>query len=210
VLQPILDGFFYGLALSVMAGPIFFTLMQLGIERGFRAGLSCAAGQWLSDLVYITIAFFGLHYLSKLSLFNWYWSVIGGGLLILFGVVNLVSKPSPRPDTSEKQQNTSGSYQKLFAQGFLINTFNPFPIFFWFTVGNKYHHTHTEFLSITASIVFMVSFTDVLKILLARRIRSFLQAHHIVNLKRLSGALLILFGVIMIVKTLYPTATAAQ
>jgi threonine/homoserine/homoserine lactone efflux protein len=75
----------------------------------------------------------------------------------------------------------------LFAQGFLINTFNPFPIFFWFTVGNKYHHTHTEFLSITASIVFMVSFTDVLKILLARRIRSFLQAHHIVNLKRLSG-----------------------
>ena len=56
-----------GLVLATLAGPIFFTLVQTGIERGVVAGFAVGLGEWSSDLLYIAAAYFGLVWLNKQS-----------------------------------------------------------------------------------------------------------------------------------------------
>ena len=53
------EGLFFGLLLSVMIGPVFFTLLQTSLEQGFYRGLFVAIGASMSDLLIITGCFLG-------------------------------------------------------------------------------------------------------------------------------------------------------
>ena len=47
------SGILLGLTLSILTGPILFTIIQTSIEEGFRAGITVASGIWISDLLFI-------------------------------------------------------------------------------------------------------------------------------------------------------------
>ena len=61
IVQAILEGLLAGFILSLFVGPIFFTMLQLGVEHGFRAAFALALGQWIGDLIYIFLAFWVLY-----------------------------------------------------------------------------------------------------------------------------------------------------
>jgi len=225
IANAILEGALAGLILSVFVGPIFFTMLQLGVEHGFRAAFALALGQWVSDLVYIFLAFWGAIWVEdiigdpvKQATFVWYSGTIGGGLLVLFGAGLLLTKSvSTKPiatgdsdavdvleEEAEEEHNVSKkAYFAYFFQGFLINTINPTPLLFWmglmaFAINSEYVGGATAAMYI--SVMTVVVATDCLKIYLAKAIRNKLKAHHFLYVRRLAGLVLGGFGLILLLK----------
>lgn len=161
ILNAIAEGLIAGLVLSVFVGPIFFTMLQLGVEHGFKAAAALALGQWIGDIIYICLAFWGAIWVEEIiqdpdkqALFLWYSGTFGGCLLILFGLGLLFTKAVstevsdkvdldltahfvndsdiPSKDTNQKDPKVSNiAYFAYTTQGFLINTINPTPLLFW-------------------------------------------------------------------------------
>ena len=137
MIEAILQGVVAGLILSVFVGPIFFTMLQLGVEHGFKAAFALALGQWTSDFLYIFLAFWGAIWVEEVindpvqkANFVWYSGTIGGILLLLFGAGLLLTKAvsTATSDKIEMPSNrTRVAHFAYFLQGFLINTVNPTP-----------------------------------------------------------------------------------
>ncbi|BDS15043.1 LysE family translocator [Aureispira anguillae] len=212
--QAILEGALAGVILSVFVGPIFFTMLQLGVEHGFRAAFALALGQWVSDLLYIFLAFWGAIWVEEIiadevkqATFVWYSGTIGGCLLILFGAGLLLTK-SVSTAVSDKieiaeHKVSKAAYFAYFFQGFLINTINPTPLLFWmglmaFAINSNYIGGATAALYIAVMSVVIIA--DCLKIYLAKTIRDKLKAQHFLYVRRLAGLVLGGFGLVLLLK----------
>ena len=126
------DGAKIGLLLSLLAGPILIALVQTTIERGLRAGVLLGLGIWMSDAIFIQLAYFSLAKLQALTSGPWFSATMGtagGILLIVFGVV-AVWKKSGTAAPQQKNEVSGSSWLGYWVRGFLINTLNPFTFFF--------------------------------------------------------------------------------
>lgn len=56
----LLKGALFGLMVSLSIGPVFFALIQTGIQRGYKQGISMSIGSLLSDIGYILLSYYGL------------------------------------------------------------------------------------------------------------------------------------------------------
>ncbi len=205
-MNPLFLGIQMGLLLAILAGPIFFTLMQTGIERGFRAGISVSIGEIFSDVLYITAVYFGLNWLMQHvdeTLFKFYIGIFGGIILIAFGISSIIAKP---PEPNEAKAIDAKTLLGFFAKGFAINTFNPFTLIFWMAAtGGKViakGYTSLEALLFYGGILGTILFFDILKVWGAKKIRAYMQPQFLVWVRRVSGFGLIIFGLILIMKVI--------
>ena len=212
IVQAILEGLLAGFILSLFVGPIFFTMLQLGVEHGFKAAFALALGQWIGDLMYIFLAFWGAIWVeeiiedpAKQEVFIWYSGTFGGCLLILFGAGLLFTKAVSTEGSSKINLNrvSKSAYFAYTTQGFLINTVNPTPLLFWmglmaFAITRNYAGGATFAMYFTVMSVVVI--TDILKIYLARHIRDKLKVHHFLYVRRLAGLVLAGFGLGLIIK----------
>ena len=194
-----------GLLLTIMVGPILFALIQAGIERGFRAGAMIGLGIWISDLIFILFAYFGISYLLNILEWNGFeltLGIAGGFVLIITGVLTILSKP---PKIG-KPAGISKSYFALWMKGFLINTINPFTVFFWATVMTtivaKDNLNGQSAAFFFGGILGTIVITDSLKVFLAKAIRRWLKPKHILWTRRISGVALIVFGVVLMIRVM--------
>jgi len=198
------NGILLGLALSILVGPIVFALIQVSIEQGRKAGTWVGVGIWISDLLFIMGIIAGVSQISSLidsPLFTPIVGMLGGFVLIFIGVGMFISKPANMETTHFE---VLSSKWKLWLNGFLINTLNPFTIIFWTSVITSFaveeplfsFNSFLFFGSILATIIF----TDALKIVLAETISKKLQPFHILMMRKISGMALFLFGIGMIVR----------
>ncbi len=213
ILEAILHGATAGLILSIFVGPIFFTMLQLGVEHGFSAAFALALGQWASDFFYIFLAFWGAIWVEDIindptrqANFVWYSGTIGGILLLLFGAGLLFTK-SVSTEGSEKieipKRRYNAAHFAYFLQGFLINSVNPTPLLFWmglmaFAINSNYDGQASAVLF--TSVMVVVVLADCLKISLAKSIRNRLNAHHFLYVRRLAGLVLGTFGLVLLLK----------
>jgi len=222
IVQAIGEGLLAGLILSVFLGPIFFTMLQLGVEHGFKAAFFFALGQWVSDFIFIFLAFSSSAVIQQIidnpatqGKFILVSGTLGGCLLILFGVVLLFTKSVSTEGATkaekmfEKVEQKTGSgkswmaYTAYFSQGFLINTINPTPLFFWMglmgaAVSREFSDLATY--STYLSVMLVVVVTDLLKIYLAKKIRKRLSVQHILWVRRLAGLGLAVWGLFMLIR----------
>jgi threonine/homoserine/homoserine lactone efflux protein len=200
------QGFLLGLGLSILAGPMLFILMQTGIERGFRAGVAAGSGAWVSDIFYIVAVFFGLSYVQEITedqkSFEFYVALVGGTILIVMGIGALLQKTEMR-----KPQELGGKkgYVWLWLKCFLINTFNPGAAFFWLgvmsTVVLDGNLVVSEAFVFFSTIMVTIILTDVLKVALAKRIQPWLSLKRLKIIKLISGLALMMFGLVLIVRS---------
>jgi threonine/homoserine/homoserine lactone efflux protein len=205
----ILDGIKLGLILAMLVGPIFFTLVQVGVEEGLRAGSMVGLGIWVSDALFIAGAYFGISYLNHLVEGPQFALYLGfGGSLILasFGLATLLTAPriGQHPQW-ERAAFRASSYWSLWARGFLINTINPFTLFFWIGVAttmaaNERFAGPADASLFFGSILVTIVATDLSKVLLAKRIRRLLRPLHLMWLRRISGAALIVFAIVLLLR----------
>lgn len=209
-MKSLVEGIQTGLILCFLIGPIFFTLIRTGIERGFRAGVAVGLGIWMSDSMLILAFYSSVSYVMQLLAwegFSFYIGIVGSIILALFGVSALMSKPvafgQPSDDLNVKP---SSSYVSLWFTGFIINTINPFNILFWFglmsTALLKQDWAARHVSLYFGGIIGTVIITDLVKVLLAKSIRRIMTAQHLVWMRRISGVALIVFGIALFVRTI--------
>ena len=163
-------------------------------------------GIWVSDLLYISIVYWGLSYAGRLiqtDSFPLYLGFAGSAILVLFGTGTLLTPPTAG-QLSKKTTIRSSSYFSLWLKGFLINTINPFTVFFWVgimtTVVVKDGLEGPQASLFFGGILGTVILTDFLKVLLAKKIRRWLRPWHLLWMRRISGAALIAFGIVLLIR----------
>jgi threonine/homoserine/homoserine lactone efflux protein len=192
------NGVLSGLVLALLIGPVFFTLIQTSIERGFRAGAWVALGISFSDTVYIVISYLGLYQFFESALARERLAYIGGGVLILFGAYYLFVKSRNMLNFLPEHIKVRSAW-RLVAKGFLINGLSPMVLLFWIgTVGfasTEFGYTQPlqAFVYFTA-IIFTVFATDLIKAKLADKLRLLITPKAIQRLNILMGSALIFFG----------------
>jgi threonine/homoserine/homoserine lactone efflux protein len=207
-MYPFLKGLFFGFTLTIMVGPIFFSLIQTGLERGLRMGMAMCMGIFTSDLLFIVAVYFGVSRvveMTEIAGFEIWTGIIGGVILLLIGILTLL-KNTGDMKTIRNKKNTSASYLLNFTKGFLINTINPFTFFFWISVMTaivlKEGYSPQSALQFFIGVMSVIIVSDILKVALAKYISKKLKSHHMLWLSRISGCALIIFGIMLMVRVL--------
>lgn len=207
----ILKGFVTGLVLSIMLGPAFFMLLETSIRKGIRAALCFDAGVILSDIIYIIIAFVFYSEVKQLSEGEneVYIKLIGGVLFLVFGLVTYFKKTKDqKTDKSGKIVQNSKDYIMLFVKGLVLNLANPLVVFYWFGVialsskgSSGVSVTGGELLLYLGVILFTFIAIDVLKVFGAKKLRPFITNAVLRSLNRVTGIILMAFGVFLVVQS---------
>lgn len=198
----LLEGILLGLTLSLMVGPLLFAIVQAGLAGGFRVGAAMATGVWASDVLFALLAYFGTSALTAFTAlpnFRLWAGLLGGLLLISFGLVHLLKPSAPVPTLDLTSPPISLWHYTV--RGFLINTVNPFTVFFWIGIGSGVIATHQNgggvALRFFGGMLCTLALADLLKAWGAKSLRQWLTPQHLRWVQRSIGVLLIAFGVVL-------------
>jgi threonine/homoserine/homoserine lactone efflux protein len=197
-MEMVLNGILSGIVLAFLVGPVFFSILQTSIERGFWSGFFVAVGVSVSDALYIAVSYMGIYQIFDKGNFREYLAYFGGVVLLLFGLYYVLIKGRKiRMDDPQMQQ--SRSVYRLMLKGFIINGLSPMVLIFWLgTVGvatTKFGYTTpARAIPYFASIVGTVFLTDVIKAKLADRLRIALTPGFIRTLNIVVGVVMVIFG----------------
>lgn len=192
-------GYLLGLGFVIFLGPVFFYLLKSTLDRGFFSGLSVALGIVFADLVCIIICSLGAIAFFENSK-NQFWIGIVGGLILLALGLKFIFKPQINTDTENavKIKLSKANYAAYFTQGFLINFINPFVFVVWIGVigvAKAEYGSSTNFFMFLGAALLGIFSTDLLKVVLAHRIKKFLSPNYLKNIYRVFGIILLVFGV---------------
>jgi len=203
ILKAILTGFI----LSIMIGPVFFILLETSIRRGVRAALAFDMGVFLSDIIYISIAY--IFYAEVADLTSGKNSdiikVVGGVIFIVFGLVTLLKKPKANAGEDSEGIAQTKDYLMLGLKGFLLNFANPAVIFYWVGVialGAKNNDIDNEYQTLIYISILLLTFfsLDILKIMGAKKLRPFITERVLTGLNRLIGIIFLVSGIVLFAK----------
>lgn len=193
----IFNGIKLGVVLAFLIGPVFFTLIQTSIERGFWRGVMVAVGVSLSDLIYVVVCYLGLMTLLSDADFRDYMGYTGGGILVLFGLYYLAVKS--RRSVTTAAAAVEKKHYRYVVKGFLINAFSPMVPLFWIgtisiaTIDFGYTET-SQFVVFFTALLLTVLVTDILKAFLAGRLRKVITPALLRWMNVVVGVALLLFG----------------
>jgi threonine/homoserine/homoserine lactone efflux protein len=197
-MESVLKGIVSGIVLAFLIGPVFFTILQTSIERGFWSGFFVAIGISLSDAFYISICYLGVYQLFDKGNFKEYLAYFGGGVLLIMGLYYLVIK-SRKLAHYDPQNVQAKSPYKLIVKGFIINGLTPMVLIFWLgTVGvattELGYSTPGKAIPFFVAIVCTVFITDLIKAKLADKLRLALTPKFIRTMNLVLGIVLLIFG----------------
>ena len=199
VLTPITVGFFT----AFIMGPVFWVLLETSITKGFKAAVAFDLGVMLADVCFIGVCYLGSFQLleedqNKQGLF-----VLGGTILLLYGLfswINRNKKSKDQPEIQESKENYFG----LAAKGFAINILNVGVFIFWGGVtivsSPASGKSFTSFVLFFSIVLLSYFITDLLKISVANRFKSLLTGKGIVIVNSVVSFILIVSGLVLILK----------
>ena len=196
-MESVLKGLALGFALALSVGPIIFTIIKQSLNNGHRGGFSFVAGVWVSDILLVILSNSLTAVVTLLDTHEKVVGSLGGLFLVLMGLYFIFFKKVtiPKPDVPEPRFRKR-DMARIFASGFLINTLNPGVIFFW--LGNATvlapNHTIQERIIIFSVCLLVNMGADVGKVMMAGKLRSKLTVHTLAVINKISGSLLIAFG----------------
>ena len=205
MIHPLFEGIFIGLTMAVMLGPALFALLQTSIHRGTKAGVILAFGIFLSDFFIVVMSYLGAAQLLNQGKKSLVVGLIGGTILIIYGIVTFTRKVHIQDSNNLlEQQRLPGPLTYLF-KGFFLNFANPFVWFFWFTVMMGISGTYgSEFSAVSAlfgGVLITIFSTDVLKVFIASSIKKYLTLKILNLVNYVVGILLVIFGIILIIRS---------
>ncbi|MHA7057518.1 LysE family translocator [Aquimarina sp. M1] len=189
-----IEGFGIGLAMIIFVGPVFFLLLNSSLQYGIKSGISVALGIIVSDILCVLLCYYGFSSVLIVP-YNQFWiGILGSCILLGLGVYYLFKEASIT-------QNVPGSSKKwsaFFIKGFAVNFFNPFVFVVWIGVfqygQQKFHDTSSLILFLMAVLIAILS-TDILKVFLSNKLKSFISAYGLNIFFKITGVLLLVFSV---------------
>jgi threonine/homoserine/homoserine lactone efflux protein len=212
MIDAIVKGFAISLLLIFSVGPVIFTIIKQSINNGYAGGFSFVGGVLISDLVCVVLSNVFSELVSTLLNFKLQIGVAGSVFLVGLGVFYLFFKKIHLREDEEKIKITTKDHVKLIGAGFFINTLNPAVIAFWLTTATAVAATHTvrDRIIIFSTCLLINTTADVAKVLLAGKIRSRITEKTIGLINKISGLILLAFGIALLVSMLYNGNTGAH
>ncbi len=196
----LLKGIVLGLLLSIAVGPILFTIIKQSINNGIKGGLAFIAGVSLSDISLAIASNFFTELFNTIIERKELVGIVGSFFLITVGIYFLFfKKVAVNEEGKQLMILRKRDYVKLSVAGFFMNILNPLIIGFWLTTSTSFaDHTIRQRFFIFSIALVLVLFSDIMKVLLANKIRKRLTLKNILLLNRLNGIILIGFGVALL------------
>jgi threonine/homoserine/homoserine lactone efflux protein len=211
MIDAFIGGILLGLSVAITPGQALFNLLQTSIHKGLKMGVYVAVGIFISDVIFVALS--ALSYLGILSVLNSPKSeliigIIGGAILILFGVFTFRKKPEVMVDNNnnndEGVQKIKRKPLKYIAKGFILNMANPFLLFFWMSamsaVSSAYGIPSWKVVIFFGSTLIIIFCTDFLKCFIAGKIKNYLKPRIITIINYILGLTLMIMGVVMIIR----------
>lgn len=203
----IIKGIITGFILSIMIGPVFFLLLETSIRKGVRAALAIDLGVFISDLIYISLAYVFYAEVADLTTGknSNIFKIAGGVIFIIFGLVTLLKKPKNNTEADSVGIAQTKDYVMLALKGFLLNFANPGVLFYWVGVialGSKNSSSQdSEYHTLIYICILLLTFfsVDVLKIVGAKKLRPFITESVLTALNRVTGFIILLTGVYLLI-----------
>jgi threonine/homoserine/homoserine lactone efflux protein len=205
-MHPFFEGVILGLTLAMLLGPALFALLQTSIHRGLKSGFFLALGIFCSDITLVAFTYLGAVQLLSNERNYLLAGITGGVILIIFGIYTFVRKVHIDENNKLMEMKIPGPFTYL-AKGYFLNIMNPFVWFFWISVmvgiGSNYGADKQEVISFFAGTLTTIFGTDVLKVVIANRIKHYLNPKLLILINRIVGILLAIFGVFLIIRVIF-------
>ena len=207
--EALLKGLTLGLLLSISVGPVIFSIIKQSINNGHRGGLAFVLGVSASDITLVFVSNVFTTVFSYLVKHRNFIGVGGSIFLIIIGIYFLFFKKVKVDDSGvQVLQLRKRDYIKTFLSGYFMNTLNPAVFIFWLTTSTTLITLSIEYriIAFVTCLVFVLA-TDILKVMMAQKIRKRLTPHNIQILSRVNGLVLLGFGLVLLWGLIFYTNT---
>jgi threonine/homoserine/homoserine lactone efflux protein len=203
MIGPFFSGVILGLVLAMMVGPVFFMVINTSLKQGHLAAVMLAIGVLLSDALYALVTYYGSSLIFYLKKYDFVIGIIGGSLIIIFGILIFTKKPKVEAEALELQRSGTRTVINIL-KGFTMNTLNPSAFLFWLgvagTITVKQHFTDFNALLFYSGTLITVFATDLTKSYLATKLKKVITEKFLIWMNRVCGSGLIIYGGYMIIR----------
>lgn len=200
---------FYGFLLAFAIGPVFFTLIETSITKGFKAGVFFDLGALFSDILFILIAYFSTSKILEKVKDDPGLLIFGGAVLIAYGVISYIrtSKSLIKIVREHYAVQVKKNLGGLFLKGFLLNFVNFGVLAGWIgtiIMGNALTNSENGVFLFLATVLVTLFLTDLLKITLAKKLKSKMTPRFIFKTKKWVSILIVGFGALLLLQGVFP------
>lgn len=206
MIEAILKGLGFGLLLTIAVGPVLFSIIKQSLNNGHKGGFSFIIGVSASDITLVLISNIFTELFNQIKAYRLQIGIAGCVFLITMGIYFLFFK---KVNVNEEGRAVlikfrKRDYAKIFLSGYFMNTLNPGIFIFWITTSTAViTHSVNQRIIIFVTCLLFVLLSDVIKVLLAGKIRNRLTPHNIHIINRINGIILIGFGIALITGLLF-------
>ena len=208
ILHPLFEGIILGLSVAISVGPALFALLQTSIKHGVKIGIFLAAGIFASDLALVVGFYFGASAIVTNPKYHLVLGIIGGIVMTVYGVYTFFKKV---PLTEQVEAINEIIVKKkgplpYFFKGFVLNFANPFLWVFWITamlaINATYGGDQRSVALFFAGSLSVILMTDILKVVLANKIKVAGNPQVKLWMNRIVGFLFMIIGAFIITGSL--------
>ena len=205
--EALLKGLALGFILTLSVGPVIFTIIKQSINHGKEGGFSFVSGVWMSDILLVVVSNAFSEWVTHMMQYKQMIGYLGSAFLVVMGVYFVFFKKVKLRTTinGDYTSLSKKDFFKLLSSGFLINTLNPGVIFFWLLNATAFAVTHTlrqRIIIFSICLLFNMA-ADIFKVLMAGKLANRLTLHNMKVINRLSGTILIAFGIVLFYGALF-------
>ncbi|MBT5493841.1 MAG: LysE family transporter [Flavobacteriaceae bacterium] len=202
-----LPAIFLGIILAFTIGPVFFTILEISVSKGFRAAVFFNIGVVFSEIVFFAIAYASTSSLLESIQENPSWKILGGVLLSFYAGITLLgiyqNKAEEGPYSFDSGSE-SPNLIKNMVRGFLLNIINFAVLVFWILIvanyGPGFQDTEYKMFLFFLTIVGTYFSIDLGKIYLAQQLKSSLTRAVITKIKIVVNSVILIIGIVLIFK----------
>jgi threonine/homoserine/homoserine lactone efflux protein len=213
MIQDILMAIPLGFLLCFMIGPVFFILLETAATKGFRAAMIFDLGVVTADFLFIAIAYFSSYRLIKSLKDQPALFIFGGLIMVSYGVISFIKlKRSSKNNQIEEIleiEIIKKNYKSLFFKGFILNIINIGVLGFWLlifiTFAPQLELKTSRLIVFFSSVILTYLLVDLVKILVAKKLKNKMTPKNIFKIKQLTSILLVAFGISIMMQGWFPS-----
>lgn len=190
-----------GLMVSAPVGPLGILCIQRTLNRGRWHGVVTGLGATTSDLIYALAVAFSMNYIVSFIDEHRMLIQIGGSVIIfLFGIYIFLSNPVKQLKASQKSDKKGSSYFSDYASAFGLCFSNPLIMFLFIGLFARFNFISTDLsfwqnaLGLLSVLIGAFSWWLFLTMVVGH-LRSRFNLRGLWILNRITGSILMLFGV---------------
>jgi len=195
-----------GIALSFTIGPVFFTILEISVSKGFKAAVFFNIGVVFSEIVFFAVAYASTSNLLNSIQENPSWKILGGVLLAFYAGITLLgmyqNKEKKEQQNLFKSPPPSPKLIKNLIKGFGLNIINFAVLVFWILIVANYApgFQDSQYKMIVFFLVIVGTYftIDLGKIYLAQQLKTSLTDSVITKIKLIVNAIILIIGLVLI------------